>query len=95
VRAIREQMASALHIVIQLSRMVDGSRKVVSVSEISGLEGQIVTMQELFRFVGEGIDEEGRVQGFLQATGIQPRFLDRLSGMGVEFPSGAFRRDGR
>jgi len=90
VRAIREQMASALHIVIHLARFVDGSRKVVNVSEISGLEGQVVTMQDLFRFHHEGMDSEGRVLGQMVPTGIQPRFLERLSAMGVSFPSDLF-----
>jgi pilus assembly protein CpaF len=90
VRAIREQMASALHIVIHLARFVDGSRKVVNVSEISGLEGQVVTMQDLFRFRHEGVDSEGRVLGQIVPTGIQPRFLERLSAMGVSFPSDLF-----
>ena len=90
VRAIREQMASALHIVIHLARFVDGSRKVVYVSEVSGLEGQVVTMQDLFRFRNQGVDSEGRVLGQMVPTGIQPRFLERLSAMGVSFPSDLF-----
>jgi pilus assembly protein CpaF len=90
VRAIREQMASALHVVIQIARFVDGSRKVISVSEISGMEGQIVTMQELFRFVGQGVDAEGRVHGEIRPTGIQPRFVSRLAEMGVTFPTDTF-----
>ena len=90
VRAIREQMASALHIVIHLARFVDGSRKVVAVSEISGLEGQVVTMQDLFRFHHEGTDSDGRVLGRVLPTGIQPRFLERLAEMGVSFPNELF-----
>jgi len=85
VRAIREQMASALHIVIHLARFVDGSRKVVALSEISGLEGQVVTMQDLFRFHHEGMDSNGQVLGRVLPTGIQPRFLERLREMGVSF----------
>ena len=90
VRAIREQVASALHIVIHLARFVDGSRKVVAVSEVTGLEGQVVTMQELFRFHNEGVDSNGRVLGRMAPTGIRPRFLERLSAMGVSFPSDLF-----
>jgi pilus assembly protein CpaF len=90
VRAIREQMASALHIVIHLARFVDGSRKVVAVSEVSGMEGQIVTMQDLFRFIHEGVDANGRVLGRVVPTGIQPRFLERLTQMGVSFASDMF-----
>jgi pilus assembly protein CpaF len=90
VRAIREQMSSALHIIIHLARFVDGSRKVVAVSEVTGLEGQVVTMQDLFRFHHEGVDADGRVLGQVIPTGIQPRFLERLTAMGVSFPSDMF-----
>jgi pilus assembly protein CpaF len=90
VRAIREQMASALHIIFHLARFVDGSRKVVTVSEISGMEGQIVTMQDLFRFRRQGVDADGRMLGQMVPTGIQPRFLERLTEMGVSFPSDLF-----
>jgi pilus assembly protein CpaF len=90
VRAIREQTASALHIVIHLARFVDGSRKVVTVSEVTGLEGQVVTMQDLFRFYHDGIDAEGRVLGRILPTGIQPRFLDQLSAMGISIPTDMF-----
>ncbi|MCH7578527.1 MAG: CpaF family protein [Chloroflexi bacterium] len=90
VRVIREQMSSALHIVFQLARFVDGSRKVVAVSELSGLEGQIITLQELFRFHHEGVDANGHVLGSITPTGIQPRFLDRLAEMGVQIPSDLF-----
>lgn len=90
VRAIREQMGSAFHMIIHLARFVDGSRKVVGVSELTGLEGQVVTMQDLFRFHHEGVDGEGRVLGQVLPTGIQPRFLERLAAMGVSFPSEMF-----
>ena len=90
VRAIREQMSSAFHIIIHLARFVDGSRKVVAVSELTGLEGQVVTMQDLFRFHHEGIDADGHVLGQVLPTGIQPRFLERLTGMGISFPSDMF-----
>jgi pilus assembly protein CpaF len=90
VRAIREQMASAFHVIIHLARFVDGARKVVAVSELTGLEGQVVTMQDLFRFRHEGVDANGRVLGQVLPTGIQPRFLDRLTAMGVSFPTDMF-----
>jgi pilus assembly protein CpaF len=91
VRAIREQMASALHMVIHLARFVDGSRKVIAVSEVVGLEGQVVTMQDLFRFQHQGIDANGRVLGRISATGIQPTFLERLEEVGVTFPAEMFQ----
>jgi pilus assembly protein CpaF len=87
VRAIREQIASAIHLVLQLARFVDGSRKIVSVSEISGLESQTVTMQELFRFQQQGLDENGRVLGQHVCTGIQPRFAQRLEQAGIPLPA--------
>ena len=90
VRAIREQMSSALHLVVQLARFIDGTRKVVAVSEVSGMEGQIVTMQDLFRFVSDGVDAEGMVRGRVRPTGIQPRFVDRLAQMGISFSSDLF-----
>jgi pilus assembly protein CpaF len=87
VRAIREQMVSAIHMVVQISRLSDGSRRITHVSEISGLEGQIVTMQDLFRFEQEGIDTEGRVVGHFRSTGIRPQFADRFEVAGISLPS--------
>jgi pilus assembly protein CpaF len=90
VRAIREQMASALHLIIHLARYVDGSRKIVAVSEVTGLEGQIVTMQDLFRFRHDGVDANDRVLGQIVPTGIQPRFLERLEALGIALPGDLF-----
>ena len=87
VRAIREQMVSAIHMVVQISRLSDGSRRITHVSEISGLEGQIVTMQDLFRFEQEGIDTEGRVVGHFRSTGIRPQFADRFEVAGISLPA--------
>ena len=87
VRAIREQIASAIHLVLQLARFVDGSRKIVNVSEISGMESQTVTMQELFRFQQEGLDDNGRVLGQHLCTGIQPRFAEQLKRAGIPLPN--------
>ena len=87
VRAIREQIASAIHLVLQLARFVDGSRKIVNVSEISGMESQTITMQELFRFYQEGLDDNGRVVGQHVCTGIQPRFAEQLERAGISLPT--------
>ena len=87
VRAIREQIASAIHLVLQLARFVDGSRKIVNVSEISGMESQTITMQELFRFYQEGLDDNGRVVGQHVCTGIQPRFAEQLERAGIPLPT--------
>jgi pilus assembly protein CpaF len=89
-RAIREQMASALQAVIQIARMPDGSRKVTTFSEITGMEGQIVTMQDIFRFEQRGIDSEGRILGDFHPTGIRPQFAERFAVAGVQLPQDAF-----
>lgn len=90
VKAIREQMQSAIHLVIQIARFPDGTRKVVSVAEVSGMEGQVVTMQDLFRFVQTGIDTDGRVLGELRTTGIRPRFAEKFEVAGIHLPADLF-----
>jgi pilus assembly protein CpaF len=90
VKAIREQMASALHVVIQIARFPDGTRKVVSVAEVSGMEGQVVTMQDLFRFVQTGVDTDGRILGELRTTGIRPRFVEKFEVSGIHLPPDLF-----
>jgi pilus assembly protein CpaF len=89
VRAIREQMASALHIIVHLTRFADGRRRVVSVSEVTGMESDIVTMQDLFRFERRDIDADGRVQGELVPTGIVPTFAETFAKAGISFDWGA------
>ena len=89
-RAIREQIASALHVVIQVSRMSDGSRKLTHISEVSGMEGQVVTMQDIFRFEQTGLDGEGRVKGNFKSTGIRPRFAERFESLGIQLAPGIF-----
>jgi pilus assembly protein CpaF len=85
VRAIREQMASALHLVIQLARFSDGQRRVIVVSEITGMESQVITMQDLYRFEQVGVSEDGRIQGTLESTAIVPTFADRFARSGIPF----------
>lgn len=92
IRAIREQMASALDIVIQITRFSDGRRRVSNVAEITGMESDIVTMQDLFRFEQTGMDSQGHVQGELLPTGIRPTFADRFEKSGIGFDWGAFSR---
>ena len=89
-RAIREQIASALHVVIQISRFSDGTRKLTHVSEVSGMEGQVVTMQDIFRFEQTGVDTEGRVRGVFRSTGIRPRFAERFESQGIQLRPGIF-----
>jgi pilus assembly protein CpaF len=81
-RAMRQQIASAIHAVVQISRLSDGTRKVMSVSEVTGMEGEVIMMQDIFLFDRRGIDESGRVRGFFHATGIRPKFADRLAAAG-------------
>ena len=85
IRAIREQTASALHLVLQLTRFSDGRRRVVEVSEITGMEGDVVTMQEIFRFQQTGVDQDGRIQGSLEPTGIRPTFAEKFEQAGIAF----------
>ena len=85
IRAIREQIASAINIVIQTVRMRDGSRRIVSVSEIVGMEGEVVTMQELLRFAQHGVDDDEKVKGEFQFTGVQPQCLSRFTEYGVTY----------
>jgi len=81
-RAMRHQIASAIHAVVQIARMADGTRKVITISEVTGMEGDIIAMQEVFVFERIGIDKDGRVKGRFQGTGIHPKFADRLATAG-------------
>jgi pilus assembly protein CpaF len=90
-KAIREQIVSALQVVVHVSRMSDGTRKVLSIEEIVGMEGSVVTMQELFRFVRTGISHTGIIQGHYEATGIVPHFSERVELAGTDL-SGIFQR---
>ncbi|SDF19649.1 pilus assembly protein CpaF [Massilia sp. PDC64] len=92
-RAIRQQIASAITVILQASRLADGTRKVVSMQEITGMEGDIISMQEIFRFEQTGIDTDGKVQGHFCATGVRPRFADRLRMFGAAVPEDTFDPD--
>jgi pilus assembly protein CpaF len=76
--AMRQQIASAMDVVVQVARLADGHRRVVSISEITGMEGEVITMQEIFVFEKHGV-EDGRIRGAFRATGIRPKFADRLA----------------
>ncbi len=88
--ASRHQIASAINVVIQVNRLPDGSRKVTSVSEITGMEGNIVTMQDLYVFDRRGYDEQNRVRGEFRATGIRPKFGEKLFAAGISLPEAIF-----
>jgi pilus assembly protein CpaF len=87
VRAIRGQVASAINLIIQLSRLKDGSRRVTSVTEIIGMEGDTITMQDIFVFKSHGADENGRIIGEFEPTGIRPQIINRLFEMGIPLPA--------
>jgi pilus assembly protein CpaF len=89
-RAVRHQIASAIHAVVQIARMVDGTRKVIAVCEVSGVEGDMILMQDLFVFDRTGIDEGGRVRGLFRATGIRPKFAERLATGGLRLRPALF-----
>jgi pilus assembly protein CpaF len=82
-RAMRQQIGSALSVVIQVSRLSDGQRKVTSLQEITGIEGDVISMQEIFRFEQTGLSPEGHVLGAFVATGIRPKFAQRLITRGI------------
>jgi pilus assembly protein CpaF len=89
-RAIRQQVASAIELVIQIARLSDGTRKVTAISEITGMEREMITMQDLFVFEKLGVDEDGRVRGRFRATGIRPKCSERFVASGVELPAQMF-----
>jgi pilus assembly protein CpaF len=90
-RAIREQIASAVDLIVQITRMRDGGRRVTAISEVVGMEGEQITIQDIFTFdYAAGFDGEGRYAGIIQPTGIRPLFSDRLKDNGIELPAGIF-----
>jgi pilus assembly protein CpaF len=82
-RAVRHQIASAVHAVVQIARLSDGTRKVITVSEITGMDEESIAMQDIFSFDRTGTDESGKVRGVFRATGIRPQFGDRLATSGT------------
>jgi len=93
-KAIRQQIASAFELVVQVSRLPDGSRKITSISEITGMEGPTVTMQELFLFERHGYDEEMKVRGWFRPSGIRPKFTEKLLAAGIVLPPEMFEQGG-
>lgn len=89
-KGMRQQIASAIDVIIQVGRLTDGRRKILSISEITGMEGDIITMQDIFVFEQEGIDDQGQVLGQFRATGIRPKFTDRLAAYGIDLPVSLF-----
>ena len=92
-RAVRQQIASAVHVLVQVNRMTDGTRKVTSISEITGMEGDTITMQEIFAFQQAGVDADGKVVGRFRATGIRPKCADKLTTAGSVLPMDMFEHE--
>lgn len=93
IKALRAQIAAAIDVVIQVSRLEDGSRKLVSIQEINGMEGDIITMSELFTFDRSGVDSDGKVVGQIKATGVVPGFYKNLAARGIDLPIEMFEPD--
>jgi pilus assembly protein CpaF len=88
-RAIREQVASAVDLIVQQSRLKDGTRKIVNITEVQGMEGDVIVMQDVFVFEQTGV-VEGKIQGRLKPTGIRPKFIEKFEVMGINLPPGLF-----
>ena len=88
--AIRGQIASGLHFVVQLSRMADGRRRVMSVSEITGMEGSVISMQDIFVFRKKGRSSDGEVLGEMRPMGVRPKFMEVLNARGIHLPASLF-----
>src|SRR5215216_2271630 len=94
VRAIREQIASAIDCIVQLTRLRDGTRRITHVTEIQGMEGDVITLQDVFLFdFGMGVDEHGRYRGHLKATGVRPKFAEKLADLGIRLGPEVFQPD--
>ncbi|MCL5742461.1 MAG: Flp pilus assembly complex ATPase component TadA, partial [Acidobacteria bacterium] len=91
VRSIRQQIASAVDLFVQVARFSDGSRRVTHLTEVVGMEGDLVTMQDIFVFEKTGISPEGRVTGRFRATGIRPKFYERIKSCGIQLPASLFQ----
>ena len=91
VQSIRSQIASALDLIVQLTRLSDGKRKVTSVAEVTGMEGDVIQMQEIFRFVRTGMEADGKITGHFEATGIRPKLLSEAVAYGITLSAELFR----
>jgi pilus assembly protein CpaF len=91
-RSVRSQIASAINVVVQLSRLSDGRRKLMSLQEITGMEGDVITMQEIFTFERQGIDSEKNVLGEIVPTGVRPKFAEKLKLSGYSLAADLFDR---
>jgi pilus assembly protein CpaF len=90
-RAIRQQISSAIDLFVQIARLTDGTRRITHITECCGMEGELVTMQDIFVFDKTGIGEDGRVKGRFRPTGIRPKFFERLAVAGAQVPAALFQ----
>ena len=89
-KAVRQQTASAINLIVQVTRLSDGTRKVTSITEVTGMEGEMVTMQDIFVFERTGLRRDGKVCGHFRATGIRPKCSERLASFGLHLPADMF-----
>ena len=89
-KAVRHYTSSALDVIIQIARLSDGTRKIISVQEITGMEQDVITLQEIFCFEQTGVDREGRARGRFKATGVRPRFVERFDTLGIQLDADVF-----
>ena len=92
IKAMRQQIASAVDLIVQVHRLQGGARKVTQITELVGMEQDTVVMQDIFAFVQDGIDESGRATGRFEASGVRPSFMSRLESAGVRLPVSVFRQ---
>jgi pilus assembly protein CpaF len=89
-KALRHYISSALNVIIQLARLSDGSRKIIGIQEVTGMEGEIVTTQDIFSFQQTGMDQNGRIKGRFKTTGVRPKFIERFQAYGISVSSNIF-----
>ena len=94
IKAIRDQISSAIDLIIQQSRLKDGSRKIVKITEVQGMEGDIIVLQDIFEFKQTGVDHQGKIEGYLAPTGVRPKFYERLEDSNIHIPASVFVREG-
>jgi len=90
IKAMRGQISSAVNLIVQVSRLTDGSRRMVSITEITGMEGEIISMQEIFKFQRDRVDEDGKIHGHFTATGLRSSFMERFRQWGYNIPASLF-----
>ena len=88
--SIRSQIVSAIDVIVQTQRLSDGGRRVMNITEVTGMEGDVVQLQDIYTFIRKDVDSDGKIIGEFRATGVRPRFADEAATMGLTFPEDAF-----